>query len=368
MPSPSTWARSRLGIAVVLTTYGIVLLGVVSFNIWYFAYHTKPSRPNEMLKHVETPPEPEAKPEPLPDWAFGPEEANRRQKEAEAQLPLADGWSKETVEVAAATPHAERKLNVTYYTNSMGMRLVCIPPGQFVMGTIHFPKGMTGEFIGRETPAHEVRLTKPVFMGACEVTNAQFKHFHSEHQSGSYRNHRLDGPNQPVVRVSYREAEEFCEWLSRREEVAYRLPTEAEWEYACRAGSSQLYPWGDGFDGILCNHADASCANRRTERSIFNDRFSVSAPVGQYSPNAFGLYDMLGNVYEYCWDWYGSYGAEPQTDPRIVSSPTDAVVRGGSWQSRPVHVRSGFRATASVDGQELSTGFRVVAVWSPDGK
>ncbi|GAH72839.1 unnamed protein product, partial [marine sediment metagenome] len=196
-----------------------------------------------------------------------------------------------------------------FYTNSIGMKLARIKPGHFEMGfgTKRLPEELItkktqfpdGDF--DEHPTHKVSISKPFYIGIFEVTNAQYERFDPTHK-------KLRGRNPPppvrwglrpadskaddeaVVFVSWNDAERFCRWLSEKENLPYRLGTEAEWEYACRAGTTTCYHTGD----IL------------PEEFHKNGR-GVSLHVGKTPPNAWGLYDMHGNVEEWCQDWYGPY-------------------------------------------------------------
>ncbi len=182
------------------------------------------------------------------------------------------------------------------FINSLGMKMLPIPAGEFTLGDD------SGEF--DERPAHRVVLRRPFFMAMTETTNAQYERFDPEHKALRGKRGFSRDDDEAVVFVSWREAADFCRWLSQREGKPYRLPTEAEWEYACRAGTTTAY------------HAGA------TLPSVFlkNDQFSwdprpVSLRVGQTPANAWGLFDMHGNVEEWCQDWYGPYEQGEQTDP-----------------------------------------------------
>ena len=146
-------------------------------------------------------------------------------------------WAAQLRRVQVATPKGLAMANIMYYRNRLGMDFVKVPAGEFQMGS---DKGKKVEH-----PVHRLKIAKPFYMGAHEVTNEQYRRFRPKHDSSSNEETKLSGPAQPVVNVSWRDAVAFCGWLSKREGVAYRLPTEAEWEYACRAGSNTAYPWGD---------------------------------------------------------------------------------------------------------------------------
>ena len=169
--------------------------------------------------------------------------------------------------------------------------------------------------------------------------------------------------------MSWHEAKAFAEWLAERHKgiYTYRLPTEAEWEYSCRAGSSTIRSWGDGSDEacIYANVADEALKAKLPSLHNCSDGFTVSAPAGSFKPNAAGLHDMLGNVWEWCEDRYGkdAYKNDEKNNPvyhTIESGMNYRVIRGGSWLSRPVYARSAKRSPLHPDSQNDVTGFRLV--------
>ncbi len=173
-----------------------------------------------------------------------------------------------------------------------------------------------------EGPQHPVTISRDFYMGKYEITNAQFRVFRPNHNNGDMRGFSLNGDNQPVVNVSWNDAIAFCEWVSEQTGMQIQLPTEAEWEYACRAETTTRRYWGDDLsDDQACAYANVRDQTALQQLAwgspIFNceDGSAVTAPVGQFQPNAFGLYDMLGNVWEWCRDWYGSYSPDSQVDP-----------------------------------------------------
>ena len=200
-----------------------------------------------------------------------------------------------------------------------------------------------------EAPVHEVTISKPFRMGKTEVTNAQFEAFRPEHRALRGKDGLSEADDEAVVYVNYADATAFCEWLSQKEGKTYRLPTEAEWEYACRAGTYYPFYTGDGLP-------EAFLKNQKTTR----DYAPVSLRVGQTPPNAFGLYDMHGNVEEWCLDWYGPYTAERQTDPAGYERGIFRVTRGGSHNTPVRYLRSGNRMAMIPEDKHALTGFRVV--------
>lgn len=221
--------------------------------------------------------------------------------------------------------------------------LVEIPAGSFYMGG-------TGEGEDYdEAPVHKVTISHPFRMGQTEVTNAQYEAFRPEHRNLRGTDGLSSKDDEAVVYVSYDDAVAFCEWLSQKEGRNYRLPTEAEWEYACRAGSYYPFYTGDDLPGIFLKN-----------QQITRDYVPVSLQVGQTPPNAFGLYDMHGNVEEWCLDWYGPYSAEDQIDPAGYKEGLYRVTRGGSHNTPVKYLRSGNRMAMIPADKHALTGFRVV--------
>ena len=220
--------------------------------------------------------------------------------------------------------------------NSIGMVLVPIPAGEFLMGSPETEPGRK-----RGEVQHQVTLTKPFLLGVHEVTQGQYEKVMGKNPS------RFTGDNNPVERVSWDDAVEFCRKLSEKEGVEYRLPTEAEWEYACRAGTTTVYSFGD----------DVSELGRYGWFS--SNSGGTTHPVGGKRPNAWGLYDMHGNVFEWCQDWYGDYPSGSVTDPTGPASGDLRVLRGGSFSFQTSYVRSANRYYGFRPGfRNLNLGFR----------
>lgn len=226
--------------------------------------------------------------------------------------------------------------------------MVEIPAGSFYMGS----EGIGEDF--DEAPVHKVIISRPFRMGKTEVTNAQFEEFRPEHKLLRGKEGLSLEDDEAVVYVSYQDAMDFCEWLSRKEGKTYRLPTEAEWEYACRAGTYFPFYTGDGLPEIFHK-------NQKTVR----DYEPVSLKVGQTPPNAFGLYDMHGNVEEWCLDWYGPYVAKEQIDPSGYAEGFFRVTRGGSHNTPERHLRSANRMAMLPEDKHALTGFRIVQAEYP---
>lgn len=221
------------------------------------------------------------------------------------------------------------------YVNSIDMKFAYIPAGSFLMGSPFDEKGHQSD----EFP-HQVTLTHPFRISITEVTQFQWKAVVNVNRSN------FSGDGLPVEKVGWQEAVLFCKKLSEKEVKTYRLPTEAEWEYACRSGSTKPFSGSGNLDQIAW-YADNS--------------LDTTHPVGSKLPNAWGLYDMHGNVSEWCLDSYN-----PEYPNTIVNNPTGPeagtyrVIRGGAWDSFPVACRSAARSSAPASYQFKQTGFRVV--------
>jgi formylglycine-generating enzyme required for sulfatase activity len=240
-------------------------------------------------------------------------------------------------------------------TNSIGMKLALIPAGEFLMGS---PHSDSDAFSG-EKPQHRVQITRPFYLGMYEVTQAEYERVMGTNPSNfSTAKVGQDTSQHPVERVTWEDAVEFCRKLSELPEEksagrVYRLPTEAEWEYACRAGSQTRYSFADNESQLGDYAWYLSNSDIRTH------------PVGEKKPNAFGLYDMHGNVYEWCQDWYATYAGDA-TDPQGSGSGTNRVFRGGSWVSYARSCRAAYRDWYGPGYRGRYLGFRVAAV--PSGK
>jgi len=197
--------------------------------------------------------------------------------------------------------------------------LVLIPAGKFTMGSHATEKGREGN----ETQ-HEVTLTKSYYMGKYEVTQEQW-----EAVMGSNPSAIIKGANLPVTNVSWEDCQEFIKKLNAKTNGGYRFPTEAEWEYACKAGTTTAYSFGDKITPKDANYGDS--------------KLGATVVVGSYKPNAFGLYDMYGNVWELCEDWYGDYQAGAVTDPKGPLTGEKRVLRGGSFDVNDSTARSSLR-------------------------
>jgi len=246
--------------------------------------------------------------------------------------------------------------------------VVRVKAGTFTMGS---PKSERSHS-KTESPTREVTISRDFLMSRCEVTRAQFAAFVKA--TGYKSEAETDGigfawdgrkwdkvkgiswqdighrqsDNHPVVGVTYSDAVAFCKWVTAKTARPARLPTEAEWEYACRAGTQTIFSWGDTLEEgkSTCNVADQTAKERFRKWRVFpqTDGYVFTAPVGSYAPNAFGLHDMHGNVWEWCSDWYArDYSKLATVDPKGPESSKYRVIRGGSWMSSPGFVRSAYR-------------------------
>jgi formylglycine-generating enzyme required for sulfatase activity len=258
-------------------------------------------------------------------------------------------------------PQADKEI-----TNSIGMKLVLIPKGTFMMGSP--PSEENSIFDERQ---HKVTITRDYYLGQFEVTQVQYEkvmgknpsHFQGDelaerHPQTGQIIKEVDSSNHPVEAVSWEDAVEFCQRLSdlpkeKKAGRVYRLPTEAEWEYACRAGSTTAFSFGNEQDSLddyawFCDNSDHK-----------------THPVGEKKPNAWGLYDMHGNVWEWCSDWYGEYPKDAVSDPSGPSKGVDRVNRGGGWSTGSAGCGSLFRNRFFPANRIHYFGFRL-ALSSPE--
>ena len=227
-------------------------------------------------------------------------------------------------------------------TNPIGMTFVAIQPGSFMMG-----QDEGGDW--DERPVHNVVIATPFHMATTPVTNAQYEQFDPDHRKLRGERDLSREDDEAVVSVSWHDAVRFCEWLSKKENKPYRLPTEAEWEYACRAGTTTAFNTG----------GELPEAYHRTQKNDWNPA-PVSLAVGRTPPNAWGLCDMHGIVEEWCHDWFGPYEPGEQTDPVGRAAGTFRVTRGGSHNTDVRFLRSANRLGALPEDKHWLIGFRVV--------
>ena len=290
------------------------------------------------------------------------------------------------------------------WENSLRMRFVLVPPGEFVMGSstaelkalvARFGEGkIRPERIAPEKPDHLVRITRPVLFGKHEVTVGQFRRFveatgyktDAERSGGSHVNGGLDtwekraeanwrmpgfeqGDDHPVVCVSWNDARAFIAWLNKADRMRpagwrYRLPTEAEWEFAARGPDRFEWAWGNDWDGSRANFADKRSGLPWGDKDA-DDGHARTAPVGFYSPKGdtpLGIADLTGNVWEWCLDWFDPayYERCPKDDPVNTRPGNRRVERGGSWAFTPDYCRTAFRFALEPNESYDTLGFRVV--------
>jgi len=236
------------------------------------------------------------------------------------------------------------------FTNSIGMNLVGVEPGEFLMG-----QAEGGDW--DERPIHKVTISRPFAISATEVTNAQYEQFDPEHKKLRGKLGFSEGDDEAVVFVSWHDAVNFCKWLSEKEGKAYRLPTEAEWEYACRAGTNTPYNTG----------SELPKSWHKNQQETWDPK-PVSLKVAAGPGNPWGLYDMHGNVEEWCYDWYGPYEEGDQTDPVGRSEGDFKVTRGGAHGTKVEYLRSANRSGTLPDDKSWLIGFRVVQGELPKAK
>jgi formylglycine-generating enzyme required for sulfatase activity len=275
------------------------------------------------------------------------EEEGQEEQEEHARLWIAEVASQFRL---PTNPERRRELErqrvtlpLPEYTNSIGMRFAWIPSGKFMMGDSFCDSYYA---YCSQTPRHEVTLTKAFHMEIYEVTQEQWEQVMGSNPS------RLRGSRRPVEQVSWHQAMEFCKRLSELPEekekgYTYRLPTEAEWEYACRGGGVEfsIYHFGNTITSDNAN---------------YGRNFGETTEVGKYAPNAFGLYDMHGNLFEWCLDAPRTYQDRAETDPHGPAEDSRRVIRGGSCVHDDFICKSSNRLSSSINYTGQYLGFRVV--------
>jgi formylglycine-generating enzyme required for sulfatase activity len=273
------------------------------------------------------------------------------------------GWDIGTVYMQAVNIDADFVTRIAGVSQGLAVRrtapngMVLIEPGTFEMGSN--AANTTPYFNGANAqPVHSVTISRPFWMGEHEVTQAEYEALMGSNPS------QFLSPNRPVERVTWFQAFDYCAALTAAETLAgnvpvgyaFRLPTEAEWEYACRAGSTTEFNTGAE---LLCDDAWFNGTYHPTLSLTFCGNPNTTAEVGGYEPNAWGLYDMHGNVWEWCYDSIAAYGAGPVTDP-VANSGFNRVIRGGSWTNFSFVCRSAYRFDNFAGNVNNGFGFRVV--------
>ncbi len=244
------------------------------------------------------------------------------------------------------------------FGNGVTMKLVRIEAGTFMMGSKLLAEETARRFdskvnyYGDEHPQHQVTLTKPFYIGVTEVTQAQWRAVMDSQPWGGKKYARA-GADHAASYITWDDAAAFCRMLSKKTGLTVRLPTAAEWEYACRAGTTTIYGFGDDLSKL----GDYAWYDDNTREK--SDEYAHA--VGVKKPNAWGLYDMHGNVWEWCADWYaGSYANAGAHDPKGPATGWERVLRGGSWFFDSDGCRAANCARLSPDWGNVSGGFRVV--------
>ena len=235
-----------------------------------------------------------------------------QEKEEPAVEKVASVSNEKDITKEPTKKESSGKEEITDLGKDVKLEMILIPAGKFVMGSPESEKGRS-----KDETQHEVSLTKPFYMGKYEVTQEQWEAVMVNNRS-FYR-----GPKLPVTSVSWENCQEFIKKLNAKTSGGYRLPTEAEWEYSCRAGTTTAYSYGDS---ITKNDSNVEGLSTKV--------------VGSYKPNAFGLYDMHGNVWEWCEDWKVDYPKEAVIDPKGPEAGKNRVLRGGSFTGVGMHSRS----------------------------
>jgi formylglycine-generating enzyme required for sulfatase activity len=267
-------------------------------------------------------------------WPFVAKEAAKRQSDTAKALNLQKGL---TVKLG----------------KRLAMKLVLIPAGTFIMGSLKTERDNRDVF--NDEVQHEVTISKPFYMGSTNVTVTQYAQFVKETGQPHKEPSITQMDDHPVVNVSWNDAQAFCNWLAKKTNKMVSLPTEAQWEYACRAGSQPRFSFGDKAADL----GDYSWYSANSG--------GMTHPVGRKKPNAWGLFDMHGNAWQWVSDYYGPYAAADKTDPAGPKTGSLRVLRGGSWISDgPANCRSAHRSGATPVTVNAYNGFRVVVAPSVD--
>ena len=322
-------------------------------------------------------------------------------------------WAGLLLAAAGLTGCVHAPVASTTVSNSLGMALVRIPAGEFLMGSDESIASLQKDYplmerqrleeLRDEAPVHRVRITRDFYLGQTEVTVGQFRKFvqasgyvpesiadgtggygyNAEHVANGARGEQFDGRNvryswkdpgfaqtddHPVVNVTWNDAQAMAQWLSKTEQRTYRLPTEAEWEYAARAGTRTRYHNGDDPQALaqIGNTFDMTAApfwpTLAAHAMHGKDGYAFTAPVASFAPNAFGLYDMHGNAWEWTNDLHDDtyYAHSPVDDPQGPSDGSVYVRRGGSWHTWPLYVRSSYRNWNSPQTRYTLVGIRLL--------
>ena len=265
--------------------------------------------------------------------------------------PKADGAERPEAPKITIDVNAERA-RFRNFENSLGDLMIFIPSVEYTMGN------EAPDAAPNERPLTKVMVSR-FYMARHLITNAQYEQFDPGHVR---KRAPGAGERHPVIYVSSVDATKFCQWLSARERRKYRLPTEAEWEYAARGTDGRKYPWGNyAGRGDLANFADKNTVFAWSDRNL-DDGYAETSPVGSFSAGVspFGISDMAGNVWEWCLDYYEPYKGAPKVNPRGPTAGTKRAYRGGSWKSRFNSLRTTTRSSNSPNYSCNDLGFRIV--------
>jgi formylglycine-generating enzyme required for sulfatase activity/serine/threonine protein kinase len=360
------WTRVLL---VVFVSTGLLGVGLLAYE-YYQSYQEQSQREAEALQRGQAE-EAERRTRKEVDREQGEAIAHSleqmRKAMADRQWDLARRYLDQAAVITATHPAVivartdllaaqQPTVGRTRIENTTGLELNWIEGGCFTMGSSPSERDRSGD----EVP-HQV-CVKGFWIGKTELTNGQYRRFKSGHDSGNFQVRSLNGDTQPVVNLNWGDAQAFAEWLSWESGGGkrFRLPTEAEWEYAARAGATTRYPWGNDLDPRYANFSDR---NDPTGASIgsLDDGQAVTAPVRSYLPNAFGLHDVIGNVWEWtCSEYQPAYSGDEQTCSAKRPGEGQRVVRGGSWNNGPGELRSAKRLARKPGDRDAMTGFRIL--------
>jgi formylglycine-generating enzyme required for sulfatase activity len=242
-----------------------------------------------------------------------------------------------------------------HFTNSIGMKFVWVPPGSFLMGsTKEEMERQPFDILAfrQDETQHKVTLTKGFYMAVCTVTQEQWQAVMGNNPS-YFKGER----DLPVERVSWNDCQEFINKLRGKDRKPYRLPTEAEWEYACRAGTTTPFYCGGTISTGQANY-DGNFTYGNGRKGV---RRGKTTPVGSFPANAWGLYDMHGNVWQWCQDWLGDYPHKEVVDPQGPATGVTRVMRGGSYSQKPEDCRSAKRNGGVLPNRRdaINIGFRL---------
>lgn len=249
------------------------------------------------------------------------------------------------VVLGATLGYSQEKSAPKNFTNTVGMEFVLIPAGSFIMGSTNQEKGR-----GDDEGHHKVAFAKPLYFGVHTVTQEQWLAV-----MGNNPSYFKGAKNLPVDSVTWHDCQDYCKKLQAKEKKPYRLLTEAEWEYVCRAGTATAFHMGETMAPDQANY-NGNFTYRDGKTGVYRAK---TTPVGSFPPNAWGLFDMHGNVSQWCHDWSGGYSRTETTDPQGPKSGKTRVLRGGSWSNHPIFCRSANRNSSEPDTRLEHYGFRV---------